>query len=1403
MSIFATNAGSFSPLSIKGIRFSPASGGDADAYLIENSIRMEDNHFVYDPGPGDRIKWTWSGWIKRSEFNSGGDHGIFSTYGPTHPTTALKIGPTGQLEYLDYQGAYVSQYITSAVFNDAAGWYHFVVSVDTSFPEQWDRVRIYVNGERIPPNNFSTATHYSLSDKTDWNTESRHQLGSHDTSILGGLMADVQFVSGSALYPAVFGEYVDGIWSPKQAKQVTVNSGTNYSATGSDPHSKINSGSISDLFTGFEHNERFNVNQSSTDQYVIACSGVSIPVKATFSFYANSGASTSTCRITDSNGDVHVIPIHTSGYMWTDYPFTGTITQIEVGYLDGSGSATGFGGFKVDGVHLVDSRTDPTPASDIYSDNLNNTPKVWSDSSYWTFSGNGAAAGQGPDKAFDASYTLDYMNNAAGGQIVTWDTSTLGLSGKLRLLVSGSAYKIYVNGTKVSDIYSDANPYWIDCGVHSSINEIQFAGTTYNTTDNLGLGGIYLHAVEVNGYTLHDGTSYVDENSSYRLDTANSNQSWNDSEASSSTSAAVGYDKIWWVDTGVASAPFTRIIVDVEMDGQSGDPTANFIAFHSGGTNTGSSICNSGCSTTVVPNFVGQFDSGKGFGQISFDVASNNLTGRYIGITNGNSGLGGTYKYSNFRVYNMKAHNNSYHLKLASADVTGNDMVLATDGFQIGKDSSGRENHVHSTGHKVGNGYYGGGVTSGNWRIPDFRYPEWGLFSGRATTGWCAAPGDNTESSYQFGTAISDVTKIETRMGYDGFQEAKAYYTGGDTGWVAISGSSPTWNQIYSGSAVTFTKMGWRSNNGGGASVVDIRITLSDGTRKTLIGYDAQYNDFTKDSPTSGDTTLDTGIGGEISGNYAVLLDQYNIKNTDDVYVISQGGLKFTISNSPNTVSCANTTVFSGKYYWEVIHDSAANTDYATAAMIGINPSKDTARDKGVSYHMDGDKKVLNSGAGTAYGDTFNKYDVIGIALDADNDSVVFYKNGTSQGAIDISSLRSAPEFHGYTPGIHQVNGGGDLSGHFNFGSKRFLYPAPTGYKSLNSANIDDKVGIDANDYVGTAYYDGNGVSGRSVHLDMQTEPDFVWIKCTNVDSTDQIIADSVRSWSHSYPNGNWAEGSGRVTGNGVGKVTVGTHDTVNADNHKYVAWGLSAGGSANTFNKDGVGYATASAAGLTGSTSTITGSSVSTTNGFSIIKYTVNGSSQVIAHGLSKPPEVSLVKRLDDAGDWYWRFNTNTINGYMLLNDDATNTSSFAANATTVSSGYLGNASEDWIAYNWHSVPGLFSIGTYPGSGDDNGTYVSCGFRPAVVIVKSYDTDFQEWVMWNDSRDSRNTIVNSIYCHTNAVETTSANNRYVDFLADGFKLRKGSSGATDFSGRTYVYFAWSKEAFGSNSRAR
>jgi len=168
--------------------------------------------------------------------------------------------------------------------------------------------------------------------------------------------------------------------------------------------------------------------------------------------------------------------------------------QADVHFIDGQALGPGYFGY-------TDPLTNTWRPKKFIATGPNNG-STWSNN--WSASGNGFVGGAEPAQVFDGS-SENYLNNAAGGQIVTWDTSSYTLGGNLKILCysSSAAYDIYVNGTKAADTTTSIS--LIDCGTVSDINEIQFAGTTYDTSDGLGSAGIYVYEILIDGVPLLDG----------------------------------------------------------------------------------------------------------------------------------------------------------------------------------------------------------------------------------------------------------------------------------------------------------------------------------------------------------------------------------------------------------------------------------------------------------------------------------------------------------------------------------------------------------------------------------------------------------------------------------------------------------------------------------------------------------------------------------------------------------------------------------------------------------------------------------------------------------------------------------------------------------------------------------
>ena len=230
----------------------------------------------------------------------------------------------------------------------------------------------------------------------------------------------------------------------------------------------------------------------------------------------------------------------------------------------------------------------------------------------------------------------------------------------------------------------------------------------------------------------------------------------------------------------------------------------------------------------------------------------------------------------------------------------------------------------------------------------------------------------------------------------------------------------------------------------------------------------ANGNNFTVNNLTSIDQTTDYPVV-----NYATFNSLW-IETTNNVQpAFSNGNLTATFDNGgTNEQGVSTIGVSSGKWYAEIKWDSAtANTATGT----GIFPVDYFDGDPFPSayiYLADGTIRSKNSAS--SYGNSYTTGDIIGIALDLDNNKLYFSKNGTFQnsgvptsgstgtGAISItadtyymycsdyasSGNRQASANFGNAP-YTISSGNADGNGYGNF-----EYAVPSGYYALNTANL-------------------------------------------------------------------------------------------------------------------------------------------------------------------------------------------------------------------------------------------------------------------------------------------------------------------------------------------------------------
>ena len=334
-------------------------------------------------------------------------------------------------------------------------------------------------------------------------------------------------------------------------------------------------------------------------------------------------------------------------------------------------------------------------------------------------------------------------------------------------------------------------------------------------------------------------------------------------------------------------------------------------------------------------------------------------------------------------------------------------------------------------------------------------------------------------------------------------------------------------------------------------------------------------------------------------------------------------------------------------------------------------------------------------------------------------------------------------------------------------------------------------------EHFNTVTYTGTG-SSRSI-TGLEFGPDWVWIKRRN-GAYSHYLYDSTRGTGKQlYAEKTDAEATDNteVTAFNSDGFSLGSGSGTNENTNTQVAWCWKANGGTTSSNSNGTITSTVQA---------------NTTAGFSIITYTGNFTdNQTIGHGLSQAPEALIIKNRD-TGSTSWviyheglnfptkdliYFNTNAANDH----DPTFNNTAPSSSVITMGAYSFNNRSGDsHVCYAFHSVKGYSKFGKYTGnitSGSD-GVFVYTGFKPAWLMVKSDSNAGQEWVIFDNKRDSFNQMDAWLYANATTAEDSTGDERDVDFLSNGFKFRN-AGGPTSYSGRTYIYFAFAEHPFVSS----
>ena len=249
------------------------------------------------------------------------------------------------------------------------------------------------------------------------------------------------------------------------------------------------------------------------------------------------------------------------------------------------------------------------------------------------------------------------------------------------------------------------------------------------------------------------------------------------------------------------------------------------------------------------------------------------------------------------------------------------------------------------------------------------------------------------------------------------------------------------------------------------------------------LGNDANGGtDFTETNLAATDQTTDTP-----TNNFCTMnpLDNFYVAAT-----FSEGNNQIVIASGTKTYATGTMGVSAGKWYWEVEMDaySGSSDDYQAVGICDrVSTSNNTdsyaaGYPANFVYTSEGTFKESGTTNTIATVDSYAPNDIVGVALDLDNNKLYFSKNGTWQdsgdptsgatgtGAMDVIATSHASSSGFYFPLIGSDTTARGATWKCNFGGSpaftvssgnadgngygNFEYAVPANYYSINTKNL-------------------------------------------------------------------------------------------------------------------------------------------------------------------------------------------------------------------------------------------------------------------------------------------------------------------------------------------------------------
>jgi hypothetical protein len=449
------------------------SGADFYNGVVATSVRIDKPSTAYlskSVSTGDsRTQSTYAWWMKRASDSTAAGTSLpaeifafgASGGGATQSSARITLEANKINVAQEDNNATTWEVITTQLLRDSTAWYHCVVVIDTTQSTAADRVKIYINGNKVT--SFSTASYPSQNYISRFGLSGTNRIGVGDASgspwsasYFNGYFADMYYLDGvvvsdSSDVISEFGEFKNGVWI---AKEYTGSYGTN----------------------GF----RFQFNQTGTGTGSTTTIGAD--TSGNDNHYTSSGIVASDCAMPDSpeNGFATTLGSLAEPQDYQSY-YKGTYSE---GNLKVTGSASGWSNGSsnfgmTSGKWYAECRINAKAGTGYIRFGMRSRPARTYDEYFWNDDGSGQVdAATTPYSSRVGTYgagdilmiALDLENNALYfGKNGTWENSATTSE-----IENGTTTNAFVASTTIVPTGDDnsGHAYFFYCQPHSTGSNI-------------------------------------------------------------------------------------------------------------------------------------------------------------------------------------------------------------------------------------------------------------------------------------------------------------------------------------------------------------------------------------------------------------------------------------------------------------------------------------------------------------------------------------------------------------------------------------------------------------------------------------------------------------------------------------------------------------------------------------------------------------------------------------------------------------------------------------------------------------------------------------------------------------------------------------------------------------------